>query len=174
MSEANKKFTVNNLFNVEGWVAVVSGGGTGSVNTLSDNLHYNTSRLCRIGLMISQAFANNGARVYITGRRPDILQTAAKTWGSSLSHPKGRIIPIECDVTSKPSIERLVEEVQQKEDHVDLLVNNAGISRGTSEVEKGDEDGTALAKELYAEDLSLWEDVYRTNVIGCVSIVNLI
>jgi len=42
MSEVNKKFTVNNLFNVEGWVAVVSGGGTGSVNTHSDNLHYNT------------------------------------------------------------------------------------------------------------------------------------
>ncbi|KIM76359.1 hypothetical protein PILCRDRAFT_826347 [Piloderma croceum F 1598] len=148
MSEANKKFTVNNLFDVEGWVAVVSGGGTG------------------IGLMICQAFANNGVRVYITGRRSDVLQTAAKTWGSSLSHPKGQIIPIECDITSKPSIERLVKEVQQKEDHVDLLVNNAGISRGTSEVEKGHEDGTALAKELYAEDLSLWEDVYRTNVIG--------
>jgi len=124
--------------------------------------------------MISQAFANNGARVYITGRRLDVLQTAAKTWGSSLSHPKGRIIPIECDITSKPSIQRLVEEVRQKEDHVDLLVNNAGISRGTSEVEKGHEDGTALAQELYAEDLSLWEVVYRTNVIGCVSIVNLI
>ena len=36
MSEVNKKFTVNNLFNVEGWVAVVSGGGTGSVNTHSE------------------------------------------------------------------------------------------------------------------------------------------
>jgi NADP-dependent 3-hydroxy acid dehydrogenase YdfG len=124
--------------------------------------------------MISQAFANNGARVYITGRRSDALQTAGKTWGSSLNHPKGQIIPIECDITSKSSIERLVKEVQQKEDHVDLLVNNAGISRGTSEVEKGHQDDNALAKELFSEDLNLWEDVYRTNVIGSVSTVNLI
>jgi len=145
---SNKNFAISSLFNVEGWVCVVSGGGTG------------------IGLMISQAFANNGAKVYITSRRMESLQTAVKSWGSNLAHPKGELIPIECDITSKSSIQKLVEEIQKKEKHVDVLVNNAGISEGTSEVEKGDEDVNALAKELFNEDLDSWENVYRTNVIG--------
>jgi hypothetical protein len=42
------------------------------------------------------------------------------------------------------------------------------ISRGTSDVEKGNENANALAKELHNDDLNVWEDVYRTNVIGCV------
>lgn len=47
-----------------------------------------------------------------------------------------------------------------------ILVNNAGITKGTSEVEKGDEDATQLGKELFSEEMQNWEDVYRTNVIG--------
>ncbi|KAI0920766.1 hypothetical protein AcW1_005056 [Taiwanofungus camphoratus] len=56
------------LFNVEGWVSVATCGGTG------------------IGLLIAQAFADNGARVYIS-RRAEALQQAAQTWGASLAHP---------------------------------------------------------------------------------------
>lgn len=48
------------LFSVDGLVAVVTGGGTG------------------IGLMIAQALEHNGAKVYILGRREEILKTAAK------------------------------------------------------------------------------------------------
>ena len=50
--------------------------------------------------------------------------------------------------------------------HVDVLVNNAGISKGTSTVEKGDESATALKEQLWNESMSDWEEVYRTNVIG--------
>ncbi|OAX44071.1 NAD(P)-binding protein [Rhizopogon vinicolor AM-OR11-026] len=130
MSSENAKIVVKNLFNVESWVCVVTGGGTG------------------IGLMIAQAFANNGAKVYITSRRREVLERTAKRWGSSLAHPQGRI------------------EVSKQENHIDLLVNNAGISEGTSAVEKGDESAKALSMELFGEDQASWENVYRTNVIG--------
>jgi NAD(P)-dependent dehydrogenase (short-subunit alcohol dehydrogenase family) len=148
MSSENAKLTVKNLFNVEGWVCVVTGGGTG------------------IGLMIAQAFANNGAKVYITSRRQEVLEHTAKQWGSSLAHPRGEIVPVPCDITSKDSIKRLIQEVSKQEDHIDLLVNNAGISEGTSTVEKGDESAKALSMELFGEDQASWENVYRTNVIG--------
>ena len=50
---------VSDLFDVKGLVAVVAGGGTG------------------IGLMAAQTQATNGARVYIVGRREDVLNIAA-------------------------------------------------------------------------------------------------
>ncbi|EGO02249.1 hypothetical protein SERLA73DRAFT_133164 [Serpula lacrymans var. lacrymans S7.3] len=150
MAEAshNAKFSVQNLFNVEGWVCVVTGGGTG------------------IGLMLAQAFANNGAKVYITSRRQDVLSHTAKQWGSSLAHERGEIIPLQCDITSKQSIQSLVSEISKKENHIDCLVNNAGISQGSSDTDKAEESAKELSQELFSEDITSWENVYRTNVIG--------
>lgn len=48
------------LFSVHGLVAVVTGGGTG------------------IGLMIARALEHNGAKVFILGRREEVLKIAAK------------------------------------------------------------------------------------------------
>ncbi|KAI0065871.1 NAD-P-binding protein [Artomyces pyxidatus] len=145
---SSAKFDVKRLFNVEDWVCVVSGGGTG------------------IGLMISQAFANNGARVYILGRREDVLKKSAASHGGSLIHAKGQLIPVQCDITDKASIQQAVDAIGSKEKHVDVLVNNAGISEGTSVVEKGDEHAEELRNELWSEKFEEWENVYRTNVIG--------
>jgi NAD(P)-dependent dehydrogenase (short-subunit alcohol dehydrogenase family) len=133
---------------MEDRVAVVTGGGTGN------------------GLMIAQAFANNGARVYITGRRREVLDQAVKTWGSSLAHSKGQLIPIECDITNKDSIKSLVEEIQKREKQVDVLVNNAGIRKDKSDVGKGQSDVKEYARELFSEEQSDWEETYRTNVVG--------
>ncbi|KAI4527135.1 NAD(P)-binding protein [Schizophyllum commune Loenen D] len=148
MTSHNQSFLAQNLFNVEGWTCVVTGGGTG------------------IGLMIAQAFANNGARVFITGRRKEVIESTAQRWGSALAHPKGAIVPVQCDNNDKKSILELVEAVKRDSKSVDVLVNNAGVSEGTSTVEKGDESAEALSKELFSEEISQWEDVYRTNVIG--------
>ncbi|EIM88297.1 NAD-P-binding protein [Stereum hirsutum FP-91666 SS1] len=145
---SNAKFSIQKLFDVEDWVAVVSGGGTG------------------IGLMIAQAFANNGARVYILGRREDVLKQTAETHGKDLVHKSGKIIPLVCDITDKKSLERMAEEIGRKEKRVDVLVNNSGISQGSSSVEIGDESAGKLRDELWSEKFEEWEDVYRTNVIG--------
>lgn len=144
----NQKFAIDNLFNVTDWVCVVTGGGTG------------------IGLMIAQAFANNGARVYITGRRQDVLQQAVDSWGTSLVHQKGKILGFPCDHTSKESVQALVETILRQEKHVDVLVNNAGIATRTSDVEKGEMAGKDLAKEMWQLTPDDWLDVYKTNVMG--------
>jgi NAD(P)-dependent dehydrogenase (short-subunit alcohol dehydrogenase family) len=90
------------LFRVDGLVALVTGGGTG------------------IGLMMTQTLAKNGAaKVYIAGRRLDVLEKAAASVGPN-------VIPIQCDVTSKSSLSEAVKHVEQDSGFLNLLVCNSG------------------------------------------------
>ncbi|KAJ7863472.1 hypothetical protein B0H14DRAFT_468991 [Mycena olivaceomarginata] len=94
------------LFDVQGLVAVITGGGSG------------------IGRMMAAALENNGATVYIVGRRLDVLKAAAREIGKH-----GRIIPLGGDVTDRDSLLSLVDQVKNRHGYIDLLVNNAGIAR---------------------------------------------
>lgn len=95
-----------NIFNVEGLVVVITGGGTG------------------IGLMMATALENNGATVYIVGRRLEILQKAARE-----NSRFGKIIPLEGDITDRASLLTIAETIKAEQGYIDLLVNNAGIAR---------------------------------------------
>lgn len=75
----------SNIFDVEGLVAVVTGGGTGtSVDPtfMQCLLHRGNPVHHRyalgIGLMMATALENNGATVYIVGRRKEVLEKAAR------------------------------------------------------------------------------------------------
>ncbi|KAI0178652.1 NAD(P)-binding protein [Hypoxylon sp. FL1284] len=93
-----------NLFNVNGLVAVVTGGGTG------------------IGLMITKALVANGvSKVYILGRRLQVLQGAAAQFDSDI------VVPVTCDVTSKESLQSAAEQIRQEAGFVNLLVCNSGV-----------------------------------------------
>lgn len=71
--------------------------------------------------MIANALLQNGAsKVYISGRRPDVLATAAQSLGP-------RAAPLVCDVTSTASLSSAAEEIAASTGHLDLLVCNAGI-----------------------------------------------
>src|SRR5260221_9567372 len=65
----------SNIFDVEGLVVVVTGGGTGRSFVFSKaTLAYFSG----IGLMMAKALENNGATVYIIGRRMGVLEKAAR------------------------------------------------------------------------------------------------
>ena len=75
----------SNIFDVEGLVAVVTGGGTGtSVDpTFIQCLFHRVNPVNRlytlgIGLMMATALEHNGATVYIVGRRKEVLEKAAR------------------------------------------------------------------------------------------------
>ncbi|KAI0817349.1 hypothetical protein GGR55DRAFT_14032 [Xylaria sp. FL0064] len=139
-----REFEAQNLFNVKGFVAVVTGGGTG------------------IGLMATQALAANGAKVYITGRRMEALENAAKEHQPASG--EGQIIPIgPCDVTKKGDLLRLADSVAGKEKCIHLLVCNAGVSGPKAEPEHTDAED--LRSRLWDnEDIESWQETYQTNV----------
>jgi NADP-dependent 3-hydroxy acid dehydrogenase YdfG len=60
----NEQLKSSKLFDVSHVTAVVTGGGTG------------------IGLMITQALVANGAKVYITGRRQDALDSVVRQYNT--------------------------------------------------------------------------------------------
>jgi NADP-dependent 3-hydroxy acid dehydrogenase YdfG len=66
-------YSISSLFSVEGNVVVVTGGGTG------------------LGKMIATAFATNGAKVYITGRRVEVLKKTAEEINAAVKG-KGSVI----------------------------------------------------------------------------------
>ncbi|KAF5352287.1 hypothetical protein D9758_011919 [Tetrapyrgos nigripes] len=130
---------------LQGKIALVTGGGTG------------------IGLMIAKELSNNGAKVYITGRRLEVLEKIATETG---------LITLQMDVSDKQSIANAVKTIDEAEGKLDILVNNAGITGPLFDFLKGRDSATApkdgkLGDSAFAEDsFEQWGDVFKTNAAG--------
>ena len=96
---------MSQLFSVTGKVAVVTGGSRG------------------IGYMIADGFVSAGARVYITARKQAECEQAAQQLGDAC-------VAIPSDISTPEGRERLVHEVTDREEQLDVLVNNAGATWG--------------------------------------------
>ncbi len=91
-------------FRLDGKVAIVTGAGRG------------------IGRGIAEAFAEVGADVACAARTAEqIADTAA-----AVRRHGRRAIAVECDVTDRAQLERLVAETVRELGGVDVVVNNAG------------------------------------------------
>ena len=95
------------LFSVEGKTAMVTGGSRG------------------IGLMIARAFVEGGARVYVSSRKAEVCRQVAKELSRT-----GECLALPADLSSEEACRRLAEEVGEREDRVQVLVNNAGATWG--------------------------------------------
>lgn len=72
-----------------------------------------------IGLATAQAFVDEGASVFITGRRQEALDAAVRRIG-------GRITGVRGDMANLADIDRLYDAVQQKHAQIDVVFANAG------------------------------------------------
>ena len=72
--------------------------------------------------MAAQTLAANGAKVYITGRRKDVLEASAKAHGADnvLGESGGSIVPLVMDITSKNSIAAAVAHVTKQDGYLNL------------------------------------------------------
>ncbi|PBK64208.1 NAD(P)-binding protein [Armillaria solidipes] len=136
------------VMSLSGRVGLVTGGGTG------------------IGFMIAKAFAANGAKVYITGRRLDVLEKAA----ASVTGVPGSVVPIQMDVTDEESVKAGAKHIEGVDGKLDILVNNAGIGGSLR-------DPDFTAKKLAATDpfepetMQTWTDIFALNTIAPFFIV---
>ncbi len=90
------------MSNLKGKVAVVTGGSSG------------------IGLATAQRFVNEGAYVFITGRRQSELDKAVELIGSNVSAVQG-------DVSNMADLDRLYAAVTSQKGKLDIVVANSGI-----------------------------------------------
>jgi 3-oxoacyl-[acyl-carrier protein] reductase len=110
---------------LQGQVALITGGGRG------------------IGRNIAVELAGAGMKVAVAARSTgEIEETAAEVDG----------LAIQCDVSDRDSVERMVAETEEKLGPLDLLISNAGISL---------EEGAAW--ELDPDE---WWRVFEVNVLG--------
>jgi len=105
---------------LEGRRALITGGGTG------------------VGAGVAVAFAHEGCRVAITGRREDKLREVAAQWNGD-----PEILYHTSDVGDRESVTALFAWAAENLGPIDILVNSAGINiprRGVAEISPEDWD----------------------------------
>jgi meso-butanediol dehydrogenase/(S,S)-butanediol dehydrogenase/diacetyl reductase len=90
---------------------------------LKDKVSLITGGATGIGKGICSVLANQGAHIVIC----DIDTSGAEFLASELSTPKRHAIAINTDVTSKTSVEKMINQVIKTFGQIDIAVNNAGV-----------------------------------------------
>ncbi|MFY9761813.1 MAG: SDR family oxidoreductase [Xanthobacteraceae bacterium] len=96
---------------LSGRAAIVTGGSKG------------------IGFAVATRFAASGANVAIVARTVEALKEAVAAIRKS---SQTRVIGVQADVSKATDVQRAYDEVMKAFDKVDIIVNNAGISRAMS------------------------------------------
>ena len=102
--------TIDELFDLTGRVAIVTGGSRG------------------LGREMAEGLAEAGARLVLCARRPDWLTPTVAELRASGHEVESTL----CDVADPAQVHEVVELARQRFGRVDILVNNAGISWGAA------------------------------------------
>ena len=119
------------------------------MTTLSGKTVFITGASSGIGLACAHAFAREGARIIVSARRKERVTALAeelrKTHGTES-------LAFQLDVRQQPAVEKAVQNLPASWQDIEILVNNAGLSRGLDKLHEG--------------KLQDWEEMIDTNVKG--------
>ena len=96
---------MQNLFSLEGKVALVTGAAYG------------------IGFAIAEALARAGAEIAFNCRGQEHMDKALADYEAKGIKAHGYL----CDVTNEDDVKKMVADIRRELGHIDILVNNAGI-----------------------------------------------
>src|SRR5467141_551827 len=91
---------------LEGKIALITGGNSG------------------IGLATAKQFVNEGAYVFITGRREPELAAAVKEIGKNVTGVQG-------DVSKLGELDRLFSQIKREKGRLDIMFANGGVAKYT-------------------------------------------
>ena len=114
---------------LSGKVAFITGGGTG------------------IGRACALAFAREGAKVAIAGRRPNPLASVAR----EIEAAGAEALALECDVTDAAAVRTALDRAEKHFGQLNIVVNNAGTAIVATAENTSDED---------------WDRIITTNLTG--------
>src|SRR6266513_4355492 len=104
MSAVRVKPNAKHAGKLEGKVALITGGNSG------------------IGLATAKQFVNEGAYVFVTGRREAELAAAKKQIGKNVTAIQG-------DVSNLHDLDRLFAQITKEKGKIDVVFANAGVAR---------------------------------------------
>ena len=117
--------------------------------SLKDRIVFVTGASSGIGESTAQAFAALGAKILMCARRGERLEKLAQTlefeYGVAVHY-------FQLDVRDQPAVEKAVAGLAPEWRGIEILVNNAGLSRGLDKLPQGLLDD--------------WEEMIDTNVKG--------
>lgn len=119
------------MFSLDGMNALVTGASGG------------------IGSAISRALAGQGARLAISGSNASKLRAFRDELNSDFKHDHGEHAEITCDLSNATQVEELIPATLDTLGGIDILINNAGVTRDNLAMRMKDEE---------------WDDVIRINL----------
>ena len=123
-----------------------------------DQVVWITGASSGIGEALALAFARQGARLVLSARREDELQRVAEQCGTR-GDTRERPMVLPLDVTDTDAIHRATEQVLERFDRIDLLINNAGISQ------------RSLCRDT---ELSVYRRLMDVNVMGQIALTKAV
>ncbi|MBE9205412.1 SDR family oxidoreductase [Nostoc sp. LEGE 06077] len=102
-----------------------------------------------IGTACAKVFAGAGARLILAARRLERLQELADTLNQEFGTATHLL---QLDVRDRPAVESTITNLPADWSNIDILINNAGLSRGLD--------------KLYEGDFQDWEEMIDTNIKG--------
>ena len=118
------------------------------MSDLQDRVAIVTGSTKGIGLAVAEGLLAAGARVVISARKPEEVESVGKRLRAA--HPK-RVAWRACDVRREADVETLFRAADESFGALDILVNNAGVG---------------MTRKLEETTLEQWNTVLETNVTG--------
>jgi 3-hydroxy acid dehydrogenase/malonic semialdehyde reductase len=110
-----------------------------------------------IGRATAFAFAREGCRLLLCARRLELLVKLQQELAATCA-PVTHVFPL--DVQDRMAVEASISSLPEDWSQIDVLVNNAGLSRGLT--------------KLYEDDPQNWEEMIDTNVKGLLYVTRAV
>jgi 3-hydroxy acid dehydrogenase / malonic semialdehyde reductase len=124
---------------------------------LDDKIVCITGASSGIGEACAESFAEYGARLILIARRKEKIDTLAENLKVKFGTSS---ICFKCDIRKEEEVKNIIENLPKEWKSIDVLINNAGLARGTEKIQDGKPSG--------------WDEMIDTNIKGLLYVTHYI